>query len=107
MARYIKFLAGVTVPKVVIIAGAAINAANQINIGVDLFVTSGNDKVHSRGSKHYSDEALDFRTKNMKSADKHAFVKELKRRLGRHYDVILEDEGGNNEHCHAEYDEKP
>ena len=103
---FIKFQASVVVPKTVIIAGAAINAANQLKLDVDLFVTSGNDKVHSRGSKHYSDEALDFRTKNMKTAEKHSFIKELKRRLGRHYDVILEDEGGVNEHAHCEFDAK-
>lgn len=103
---YIKFVGGVVVPKTVIIASAAINAANQIALSVDLVVTSGNDRTHSRGSKHYTDEALDFRTKNMLKTEKHLFVATLKKRLGRDYDVILESEGGANEHLHVEYDPK-
>jgi hypothetical protein len=106
VAVLIKFLSTVVVPKVTIIACAAINAANVLGLKVDMFVTSGNDKTHKPGSKHYTNEALDFRTKHMTRFDKHAFVDELKRRLGKSYDVILEDEGGVNEHCHAEHDPK-
>lgn len=103
---FIKFLAGVNVSKQTIIACAGINAANEIGLPVPLEVTSGNDRTHKRGSKHYTDEALDFRTKTMSTQHKHAFVEVLKRRLGPDYDVILEDENGPNEHCHAEYDPK-
>lgn len=102
----IKFTSGVVVPKVTIIAAATINAATVLGIKHDMFVTSGNDKVHARGSKHYTDEALDIRTKHLSKPDKHNLKNELKRRLGRDYDVILEDEGGVNEHIHAEYDPK-
>lgn len=102
----IKFQSGVGVPHTVIIACAAINAANVLKLPGDLLVTSGNDKVHMKGSKHYTDEALDFRTKDMRAADKQSFRTELKRRLGRDYDVILEDLDGPNEHCHAEHDPK-
>ena len=103
---FLKFLSGVRVPKVCIIAAAAVNTANQLGLGMDIVITSGNDKTHAMKSKHYSDEALDFRTKTMKPLNKHNFVFGLKQRLGLHYDVILEDEGGPNEHCHAEYDPK-
>lgn len=106
MASLLKFKNTVVVPKVVIIAGAAINAANVVGLKVDMLVTSGNDSVHARGSKHYTDEALDFRTKHLTTNAKHAWSAELKRRLGRDFDVILEDEGGPNEHLHVEYDSK-
>lgn len=106
MPSLLRFVAGVVVPKVTIIAAAAINAANQIGLTTTMFVTSGNDRVHSRGSKHYTDEALDFRTKHLTTKQKHLWARTIKARLGRDYDVILEDEGGNNEHLHVEYDPK-
>lgn len=102
----LKFQSGVKVPWVCIIAGAAINAANVLGLKVDMLVTSGNDKVHARGSKHYTDEALDFRTKHLLPADKLAFRNAVKGRLGRDFDVILEDENGPNEHLHVEHDPK-
>lgn len=101
---YLKFTGSVVVPKTVIIAAAAINTANVLGLAGDLFVTSGNDSVHMRGSKHYTDEALDLRTHNLTPAEKHLFKTTIQTRLGKDYDVILEDEGGPNEHLHVEYD---
>lgn len=103
---YIKFVAGVIVPKSVIIACATINAANQLGLTVNMFVTSGNDRVHKRGSKHYTNDALDFRTKHLSTADKRALITAVKKRLGPDYDVILEAEGQSNEHAHIEFDPK-
>ena len=102
----IKFQSGVLVPQVCIIAAATVNAANVLGLGVDMVVTSGNDRVHERGSKHYTDEALDFRTKHLGVPDKHRLRAAVKQRLGRNYDVLLEDLGGPNEHLHVEYDLK-
>ena len=67
---YLKFKAGVVVPRVTIIAAALINAANSLGFDVDMLVTSGNDGEHIEGSKHYVDEALDFRTKHLSPKDK-------------------------------------
>lgn len=106
MASLIRFQSGVQVPWVCYIVAACVNAANVLGLKVDMLVTSGNDKVHARGSKHYTDEALDLRTKHLKSEDKHKLRTEVKRRLGRDFDVILEDEGGTNEHLHVEHDAK-
>lgn len=103
---FLKFTGSVVVPKTTIIAAAAINSFNVLGFSVDLFVTSGNDGVHMRGSKHYSDEALDFRTKTLSKTDKHLFKDTLTQRLGKGYDLVLEDEGGPNEHLHVEYDSK-
>jgi hypothetical protein len=77
-----------------------------LGLKADMLVTSGNDKVHAKGSKHYTDEALDFRTHHLTTTDKQALKAALKARLGRDFDVIIEDENGPNEHMHAEHDPK-
>lgn len=101
----IKLKPTVKVPKVVIIACALSNAAEILSLP-DMLITSGNDSKHKTGSKHYSDEALDFRTKHLTKDQKHKLVAEVKRRLGKDYDVILESEGKVNEHLHIEWDPK-
>lgn len=106
---YLKFVSGVVVPKTVIIAVAFLNAANETGVAAPadtVWVTSGNDRQHRHDSKHYSNEALDFRTKTLTTDDKKKLIAALRKRLGRNYDVILEDEGGTNEHLHVEYDPK-
>ena len=97
----IKLKGTVKVPKSLVIACAVVNSANILNLP-DMLITSGNDSKHMPGSKHYLDEALDFRTKHLKKVDKHKLVTEVKKRLGLKYDVILEFEGGINEHLHVE-----
>ena len=92
---------------VCLIAAATVNAANVLGLPYTMFVTSGNDSTHRRGSKHYTDEALDFRTKHLPSRVKQLLVAAVKQRLGRHFDVILEDLGKPNEHLHVEYQHKP
>ncbi len=99
----IKLKPTVKVPKTVVIACAVVNAATKLELA-DMLITSGNDSKHMSGSKHYSDEALDFRTKHLTKADKYALVDEVRKRLGADYDVILEFEGGANEHLHIEWD---
>ena len=106
MASLIKFQTGVRVPWVCYIVAAVVNAANVLRLPADMLVTSGNDKVHRRWSKHYTDEALDFRTKHLSSEDTHKLRTEVKRRLGRDFDVLLEDENGPNAHLHVEHDPK-
>ena len=102
----IKLKNSVACPRSLIIAMAAVNAANVIGLKQDLLITSANDSTHMRGSKHYTDDALDFRTKHLPAKDKQAWLIELKRRLGRSFDVVLESEDGANEHAHVEYDPK-
>lgn len=101
---FLKFKSTVNVPKSVIIAVAFINACNAIDVDGEMFITSGNDSAHMKGSKHYSDEALDFRTKTLTAAQKSLLVAEVKKRLGLSYDVVFEDANGVNEHLHIEYD---
>ena len=101
MASLLRFQSGVQAPWVCYIAAACVNAANVLGLKVDMLVTSGNDKVHARGSKHYTDEALDFRTKHLTPADQQRLRTEVKRRLGRDFDVVLE-----SDHLHVEHDPK-
>ena len=63
-------------------------------------ITSGNegndgDGVHSSGSLHYSDDAVDMRTNNLTQSQTDAIVTELQQLLGDDFDVI--DEG---DHIH-------
>lgn len=102
----LKFKAGVKVSKQAIISAAAINAANVLGITKDITVTSGNDSKHKKGSKHYTDEALDIRTKNLTRDEKHALCTAVQSRLGEDYQVFLEFEGGPQEHAHIEHDPK-
>jgi hypothetical protein len=95
----IKFKSAVKCPKVVILVAAAANAHRELDLPGDMWVTSLNDSVHMRGSKHYEDEAADLRTRDLTQAQVTAWAKVIKRRLGRDYQVI--DEG---DHLHLEFD---
>jgi hypothetical protein len=80
--------------------------------GVDCVITSGKDGEHMPSSKHYKDEALDFRTsvfaQKISPYDalkvrklKEGVVGTIKQRLGAQYDVVLE-----SDHIHVEWDPK-
>mgnify|MGYP001562235037 FL=1 len=66
-------------------------------------ITSANDSAHSEKSLHYKGRALDFRTRDF-AGDKHALIALIRASLGNEFDVLLEDEGGLNEHAHVEWD---
>ena len=73
----------------------------------DVTITSGNDSKHKKGSKHYTDEAIDIRSKNFPNKRaKQDFMAAVLLRLGPGYDMILESEGQPNEHVHLEWDPK-
>jgi hypothetical protein len=96
----IRLKDSVRVPKVVVIACAVANTANAHNLP-DMLITSGNDSQHMAGSRHYTDEALDFRTRHLTAEQKSILVQFVKLRLGPDYDVVLE-----SDHLHIEYDPK-
>ena len=77
------------------------------NYGADeLVVTSLNDGSHRQGSYHYTGDAVDIRSKNLPSSAAKRNARDLlAARLGKDFDVILEDLGGPNEHVHIEHDE--
>jgi hypothetical protein len=69
----------------------------------DLVVTSCNDGTHKPGSRHYTNEAMDVRSKNFKSnKEKRDFVNALQTYLGSKYTVLFESEGMDNEHFHIQ-----
>ena len=87
-----------------VILAAAANAWEMLQLPGDLWVTSGNDSKHMAGSKHFSNEALDFRTKSLSTDQKHNWKEAIQARLGSKYQCILEFENQANEHLHCEYD---
>lgn len=66
--------------------------------GEECVVTSTYEGNHSAGSLHYSNEAFDTRLPASKSE---TFLHDLKSRLGKNYDVVIE-----TFHIHIEYDPK-
>ena len=62
-------------------------------------ITSGNDSIHKQGSKHYSNEAIDIRSKDM--VNPIDVKNEIKKTLGADFDVIYE-----GDHIHVEFDPK-
>ena len=58
--------------------------------GYDCVVTSGNDGKHSLTSLHYSNNAVDLRTNELKHGYPELIKKEIKYRLGIDFDVVLE-----------------
>lgn len=93
-------------PKSLVIAAAIINSATALGIVDDMVITVGRNGKHKTLSKHYTDEALDFRTRHLPDPVATALLAEVSRRLGPDYDVILEDSNTPNEHGHAEFDPK-
>lgn len=72
----------------------------QYNIQ-DCVITSGLDGQHKPHSKHYTGEALDFRTRNMPDNIAVLITDVAQQRLGENYDIIFE-----TDHIHCEYDPK-
>lgn len=100
----IKVLNGVF-PKSLIILAAVANTAEEFQRTV--YLTSGNDRKHMKGSLHYKDRAVDIRSRDFpNSAMKYAFLAKVLNRLGSDYQGILENENGPNEHFHFEHDPK-
>src|SRR3990167_5104235 len=88
-------------PRLLILAAAIANVARDLPH--DVVVTAGTDGRHMAGSKHYSGEALDIRSKNFPSKRaKQEFIAAVLLRLGPGYEMFLEHEGGANEHFHLE-----
>ena len=102
MTQYLQFKKGVKLT-----ASQAVNeilAAGYmaaVAIGKPCVVTSGRDGQHQVHSKHYTDEALDFRRFHLEPHECDAFVQSLKDTLGQDFDVVIE-----GDHFHIEYDPK-
>ena len=78
----------------------AAEASFQAN-GYSCVCTAGTDGKHMVGSKHYEAKAVDLRSRHVSQEMLPKIVSELKERLGKDYDVILE-----GDHIHVESDPK-
>ena len=73
----------------------------------DAIITSGNDGKHMDASKHYQNQALDFRTYHLPGGYLGLTARDVATRLTAQlkplgFDVVLE-----NDHIHLEHDPKP
>ena len=74
-------------------------------LGLDCVITSANDSKHMTRSKHYSDMALDFRTKTIPRDKLDAFLTRVKFKLNipaSGYFAQLEYRDKPNEHLHVQ-----
>ena len=69
--------------------------------GYSCVCTSGIDGKHMEGSLHYKARAVDLRSRHVASDALPKIIDELKERLGKDFDVILE-----GDHIHVEHDVK-
>lgn len=96
-----------TTPRALHIMAAIANVARTYGGVGDVMITAGTNGRHMKGSRHYSGDALDVRSKTFPSeAEKQGFVSAVLARLGPGYEGILEDSSTPNEHFHFEYDPK-
>lgn len=64
-------------------------------------ITSGVDGTHKRGSAHYREDALDYRTWVLQEHQRQKALEKISHRLGNDFDVVL-----HKTHLHVEYDPK-
>jgi hypothetical protein len=69
---------------------------------VDFVITSANDSRHLVDSRHYTNEAIDIRSKSFPTAVKRRLREVYEAMLGPQFRVLLEVEGTDNEHFHAQ-----
>lgn len=69
----------------------------------DFVITSVNDGDHLPNSRHYTNEAIDIRSKNFRSIDdKDYFRHFLSHKLGPKFTVLFEYIGTDKEHFHVQ-----
>lgn len=82
----------------------AIMVAKEVyeKFGVEFVITSGTDSVHGWSSEHYKGDAIDVRTRNIRSEQQKSLIAaQIKDCLTDDYDIVLE-----SNHLHIEYDPK-
>jgi hypothetical protein len=85
-----------------------IDGTGSPDLPEDIWITSINDSRHSSNSRHYTDEAIDVRSKNFRSRQaKRDFRSQLEIQLNMRYGflvyrVLLEKLGKKNEHFHVQ-----
>lgn len=84
------------------IAAIVVNELYE-DLGKECVITSGCDGNHRRGSRHYSGEAIDFRTRHLSSTQVDWLKEKAIHRLGPQFDVVM---ARMPPHIHVEYDPK-
>ena len=68
-----------------------------------IVITSVNDSGHSTHSRHYTDGAIDIRTRNFpKVVARQRFQTAIRRALGKQFTVLFESGGTPNQHIHIQ-----
>lgn len=67
-----------------------------------LVITAGSDGMHRTGSRHYTGEAIDLRSKTLHTDVRGLLMAALREELGPQFTVLLEDAGAPNEHVHCQ-----
>lgn len=94
---------GVITADLVYLLQAVLALADRPDVPAEgLVITAGTNGHHMTGSKHYTGQAIDLRSKSFVSRDKQAFTEALRRQVGPLYTVLLESEGLANEHWHLQ-----
>ena len=79
--------------------------AERTQIPSEIVITSANDGKHSKRprSRHYSNEAIDVRSKTFQSGAARAeFVRRLRKELGTSFYIVYEYHGTANAHFHIQ-----
>lgn len=77
--------------------------ARDITAVPEIVITSVNDSQHMAGSRHYSNEAIDLRVKNLPNeAARQQLISELKAELGPAFTVLYEHAGTPQAHIHLQ-----
>ena len=80
-----------------------LRAAWTVAQDCDVVITSANDATHSETSRHYTNEALDFRVHHLPTDDaRRGFVAALRAELGPAFTVLYESPGTPNAHVHVQ-----
>ncbi|WMC01527.1 hypothetical protein [Microvirus D_HF5_137] len=69
------------------------------SMGKPLVITSCTDGKHMKGSKHYSGNAIDIRSRHLTKKEIDSLISRFKFWFDKDYDIVLE-----KDHIHVEYD---
>ena len=90
-------------PALLRIVNAVYLVAGRTSDVPDIVITSANDSTHGEKSRHYSDEALDLRSRSFPSPTaKLRFAALLRAELGPAFTILYEGGGTPNEHWHVQ-----
>jgi len=70
------------------------------SIKKEIIITSGNEGIHKKGSKHYDGEAFDIRTYHLSKSEISQFQSYFRKRCDSCFDLVIE-----KDHAHIEYDD--